>query len=132
MVEADRVADLEVIRRVNRDALVAGGNLHRLQDLQILAAGGELLDARFLQQIQERRAAAVHDRHFAMIELDDDVVDAGGDERGEQVLDGFHRRAGLAEHRRVLHARHFARPSRESQRPGRCGGSECRYRRPRA
>ena len=75
MVEADGVADLEVIRRVNRNALVAGRDLHRLQDLQVLARRGELLDARFLQQVQERRAAAVHDRHFAVIELDDDVVD---------------------------------------------------------
>ena len=37
MVEADGVADLEVIRRVDGDALVAGRNLHRLQNLQILA-----------------------------------------------------------------------------------------------
>ena len=43
-----------------------------------------------------------------MIELDDDVVDAGGDERGEQVLDGFDRGAGLAEHGGVLDAGHFA------------------------
>ena len=82
--------------------------LHGLQDLEILARGGELLDARFLQQIQERRAAAVHDRHFAMIELDDDIVDAGGDERGEQMLHRFHRRPRLAEHGRMLHARDLA------------------------
>ena len=35
MVEADRVADLEVIRRIDRDALVAAGDLHRPQNLQV-------------------------------------------------------------------------------------------------
>ena len=37
MIEADRVAHLEVVRRIDRDALVAARNLERLEDLQILA-----------------------------------------------------------------------------------------------
>ena len=40
-----------------------------------------------MNEIDERRGAAVHDRHFRRIELDDDVVDAEADERREQVLD---------------------------------------------
>ena len=56
-------------------------------------------------RIQERRGAAVHDRHFVVRELDDDVVDADADEGGEQMLDGLDRRAVFAEHRRVVDGR---------------------------
>ena len=132
MVEADGVADLEVIRRVDRDALVAVAICTGRRIFRYLRGADRLLDARFLDQIQERRRAAVHDRHFAVIELDDDVVDADADERGEQVLDRFDRRAVAAEHRRILNARDIARPSPESRRPGRCGGKRCRCRPPRA
>ena len=77
-----------------------------LRTFRYLRAAPEPLDAGFLQQEQERRAAAVHDRHFALTEFDDDVVDAGGHERGQQVLDRFNRGAVAAEHRGVLHGRH--------------------------
>ena len=72
----------------------------------MLPRGRQPLDARFLHQIQERRRAAVHDRHFVVGELDDDVVDADADQRGEQMFDGFDGRAILPEHRRVVQARH--------------------------
>ena len=55
-------------------------------------------------RIQERRRAAVHDRHFALAELDHHVVDAGRDQRGQQVLDGFDGGAVAAEHGRVVEA----------------------------
>ena len=65
MVEADAVGDLEVIRRIERDPLVALRQGNRAQDLQIAARGRQFLDARLVQdQIDERRGAAVHDRHF--------------------------------------------------------------------
>ena len=81
-------------------------DLHRPQDLDVAPRRRQPLDARFLHQIQERRRAAVHDRHFVVRELDDDVVDADADERGQQVLDGLDRRAVPPEHRRVVHGRH--------------------------
>ena len=44
-----------------------------------------------MNEIDERRRAAVHDRYFRRVELDEHVVDAGAEERREQMLDGFHR-----------------------------------------
>ena len=49
------------------------------------------LHARFVNQVDERRRAAVHDRHFRRVQLDDHVVDADADERREQVLDRLDR-----------------------------------------
>ena len=62
------------------------------------------LHARFLNQIDERRGAAVHDRHFRRVELDDDVVDAQADERGQQVLDRLDRDVVARQARRELNA----------------------------
>ena len=87
MVERDAVGDLEVIRRIDRDALVAARQRDRPQHLQVPARRVQPLDAGFLNQVDERRRAAVHDRHFRRVQLDDDVVDAEADERREQVLD---------------------------------------------
>jgi hypothetical protein len=89
MVEADRVADLESIRRIERDALVALLNLDVPQDLDCLARHAELFHARVLDHVDPGRRAAVHDRHFAVVELDEHVVDAHGPKRREQVLDGL-------------------------------------------
>jgi len=47
------------------------------------------LYARFLDQVDERRRAAVHDRHFRGVQLDDDVVDAHADKRRQQMLNRF-------------------------------------------
>ena len=101
MVEADAVGDLEVVRRIERDALVPLRQRDRPQHLQVAPRRRQPLDARLVQdQIHERRGAAVHDRHFGVVQLDDDVVDAEGGQGGEQVLDrldrhGLARQAGL-------------------------------------
>ena len=101
MIEADAVGDLEVIRRIQRDALVAVGQRNRPQHLEEAARRRQLPDTRLIEdQVDERRRAAVHDRHFRMVQLDNRVVDAEGSERGEQVLNGFDghglaRQAGL-------------------------------------
>ena len=92
MIEADRVADLEAIGRIDRDALVAVLHLDRPQDLDRLARRAEFLHAGVLNQVDPRRRAAVHDRHFGVIELDDDVVDAEAAQRRQQMLDRLDRR----------------------------------------
>ena len=52
----------------------------------------QTLDTRLVEnQIDERRGAAIHDRHFRMVQFDDDVVDAERGERRQQVFDGFDR-----------------------------------------
>ena len=60
------------------------------------------LDAGFLHEIQERRRAAVHDRHFVAIELDDDVVDADADQGRQQVFDSLDGRAVPSQDRGVV------------------------------
>ena len=57
-------------------------------DLEVLARRLQALHAGFVNQVEERRRAAVHDRHLGRVQLDDDVVDADADERGEQMFDG--------------------------------------------
>ena len=47
-----------------------------------------LHEANRADQIDERRRAAIHDRHFLGIEFDDQVVHAKAPERRQQVLHG--------------------------------------------
>jgi hypothetical protein len=58
------------------------------RNLHVAARRGQPLDAGFVNQVDERRRAAVHDRHLGRVQFDDDVVDAEADERRQQVLDG--------------------------------------------
>ena len=92
MIEADGVADLEAVGRIERGALVAVLHLNRLQNLHRLARCRLLAHAGILNQVDPRRGAAVHDRHFRMAELDAHVVDREAVEGREQVLDGLNRR----------------------------------------
>ena len=71
------------------------------------------LQAGFLDQIDERRRAAVHDRHFGRVELDDDVVDAHADERRQQMLDRFHRHLIARQARGELETRQMAHGRRQ-------------------
>src|SRR5262249_42901308 len=87
MVERDRVADFEPVRRVQRDALVAMLHLNRPENLNRLTRRGELAHAGVvLNEVDPGRRAAVHDRHFRMVELDRGVVDAEAAQRREQML----------------------------------------------
>src|SRR5260370_22556182 len=91
MIVADAVSDLEVIRRKERDALVTTRNRNRPNDLEILAGRVQALHGRFVDQINGRRSAAVHDRPLRRVQLDDDVVDAHADERRQKMLDRLDR-----------------------------------------
>ena len=72
---------------------------NRLENLDELARLGKLADADLVDGLDEGGGAAVHDRHFARVDLDVAVVDAQAAQRRQQVLhraDGY---AGLvAEH----------------------------------
>jgi hypothetical protein len=102
VVEADRVADLEVVARHEPRALGAVDHLDRARDAQQLARHRERPQAHLVQQDHERRGAAVEDRHFRTVHLDAHVVDPETHERRQQVLDGPDRHAVLAERRRVI------------------------------
>ena len=93
-----------MIGRIERDALVAARQRDRAHDFQEPLRRGEPLEAGFVNQIDERRRAAVHDGHFGMVQLDDDVVDAEADERRQQVLDGLDRALLQRQARGVLNA----------------------------
>jgi hypothetical protein len=100
MIEADAVSDLEVVRRIERDALVALRQRDRTQNLEVAPRRLQPLDARLVHEVDEGRRAAVHDRHFGAVQLDDRVVDPQCGQGREEVfhrLDGhgFARQPGL-------------------------------------
>ena len=58
-------------------------------------------------RFDELRRAAVHDRDFLAVDLDQGVVDAKAAQRGKQVLDGRHRGAvAVAKHGTQRYASH--------------------------
>ena len=90
MIETDAVRDLEMIRGIQGDALVALAERDRPQHFQVAARRGQSLDPRLVHnQVDERRRAAIHNRHFRRVQLDDRVVDAERRERRQQMLDGL-------------------------------------------
>ena len=97
VVEADAVGHLEVVGRVDGDALVAVGERDRPRHLQKPPRRLEGPDARLVDQVDERGGAAVHDRHLGLVQLDADVVDAETDEGRQQMLDRPDRRRVLGE-----------------------------------
>ena len=61
--------------------------------LMVAAAAPQDHDADLVDRVDERGGAAVHDRHFGAVDLDEDVVDAEAAQGRHQVLD---RRDGAA------------------------------------
>jgi len=59
----------------------------RLQNLDVLAGLRQLTDADLIDRLNERRGAAVHDRHFLAVDLDVAVVDRKTTEGSKKVLD---------------------------------------------
>ena len=74
---------------------------HRLDDFDVAARQRARGQAGLIDRIDEGRGAAVHDRHFRPVDLDDDVVDVEAAQRGQQMLGGRAQRAGgIAQHGR--------------------------------
>src|SRR5262245_36132916 len=72
---------------------------HRLQHLDELARLRQFANARLVDGGNEAGGTAIHDRHFAGIDLDETVVDVEASQGRQQVLDGAHRHSGIvAEH----------------------------------
>ena len=59
----------------------------RLQNLDEPARRGELAEAGLVDQLDEGRGAAVHDRHFLAVDLDDAVIDRKAAQGGQEMLD---------------------------------------------
>ena len=86
---------------------VAFVHANGLQDLDEFARLMQLADADAVDGRDEGGRAAVHDRHFAGVDLDVAVVDAQAAQRRQQVLDGADGNAGLVAQdgaqREILH-----------------------------
>ena len=102
MVEVDLVLDDQPVRRGDADALVAVDDFDRLGDAQDADVGAELADAGGVDEMHERQRAAVDDRNFGAVDVDVEVGDAAGHERGEEMLDRADRDVVAADGRGVI------------------------------
>ncbi len=73
---------------VDADELGAFADLDFFEDADVLAAAALLLEADRLEGLHVGERGAVEDGQLEVVDLDDDVVDAVADERGEQMLGG--------------------------------------------
>ena len=62
-----------------------------LDDADIPALCGVRDATSLIQRVDEDSSAAVHDRHFGIVDIDLDIVDAEREERSHQMLDGCNR-----------------------------------------
>ena len=101
---------------------------NRLQHLEEAARRLELGQADLVDRLDEARSAAVHDRHFGAVDLDQGVVDAKTAQRGQQMLDRGDRGAiAVAEHGAQRYARHRALVGRDLGAVGIAVGKEEAY-----
>jgi hypothetical protein len=103
--------DPEFIGRIDADAAVLLDDLHRLYDLQIPAAPAQAARAGLFEQAHERLGRTVENRDLDRVDVDKDVVEAGGIDRGKQVFGGreqhalLHQAGGIADPGHVPAAR---------------------------
>src|SRR6266436_29425 len=98
-------AHTKFIGGIDADAAVAFDNFERLQNLHVAAPSAELSNAALLQHLHKRLGAAIQDRYFNRINVDENVVNAAGIDGGEQVLGGGEQNALLHEARGIAYAR---------------------------
>ena len=88
MREEHFTGEQEAVGRKNADALASAFNRYRFANPQVPFAAARLPDSGGADQIDKGLAAAVENRHFEVIDLDEGVVDSHAVERAEQVLGG--------------------------------------------
>src|ERR1700686_5007696 len=88
---------------------VALGDADRLEHLDVAARRRQRDDAGLIDRGNERRGAAVHNRYFGTIDLDDRVIDAEA-VQGRQYMFGrrYRRAVAIAEHGGEFGRRHGA------------------------
>ncbi len=95
MVEVDLGLDAEAVLVGTQLAEgVAAADAHRLDHLDIAARQRTRGEAGLVDGVDEGSSAAVHDRHFRPVDLDDHVVDIEPAKRGQEMLGGGAERAG--------------------------------------
>jgi glutamate carboxypeptidase len=101
--KVDGVVDAVALAGVDADELRALADLDLFEDAEVLAAAALGLEADALEGFHVRQRRPVEDGKLEVVHLDDDVVHAEADERGEQVLGGrdedrpTHERGGVAD-----------------------------------
>jgi hypothetical protein len=100
VIEVDLELDPEALRmRPQLAVAIALGNPDRFQDADIAPWHRQRNQADLIDRSDERRGAAIHDRHFRPIDLNDGVVDTEARQRGEHVFGGrTERSGGVAKH----------------------------------
>ena len=95
MIEVDLEFDAEALRmRPQLAVAIVFGDANGLQDPDVAPRHRQRDQADLIDRVNERRRAAVHDRHFRPVDLDDGVVDAETRQRGEHMLGGRAERPG--------------------------------------
>jgi len=124
MVELDFEIDLEAIERIEPRPLIAVLDLYRLANANEALRSTLLLEARRLQQENERTRAAIHDGNFGTTDLDECVVDAEAREGRQQMLDRRHAHLALDERGTEGGFADIAGTSRNVDGNGKIGSSE--------
>src|SRR6476469_46010 len=99
MAEIDRERELVALEGIEARPLVPVLHFDALRYAQELFRRRLLDDAGLLDEEDERRGTAVHDRQLRSVDVGIDVVHAEAAKRGHQVLDGVELRAILDEAR---------------------------------
>ena len=86
--EVDFVGDGVAVAGIHADEFVAFTHLDVLEDAEILAAAALRFEANFAEGLGIRKGAAIEDGELEVVEIDEDVVDAGSEQGGEQVFGG--------------------------------------------
>ena len=81
-------------------AAVVGIDPYRLEHLDVAPTRRHRRNTGLIDRIDEGRSAAVHDRNFGTVDLDNGVVDPKPEQRGKHVFGGgYGRTVSIAEHR---------------------------------
>src|SRR5689334_2206463 len=121
-----------ILHWVDADELAAFAHFQLFADAHVAAFAALLLHANALHHVHERLCASIQDWKFQIVDLDDGVIDAGSDERAQQMFrrrDEYtllHQAGGVADARDVaprsldleiveIH------PTENDSSPGRCG-----------
>src|ERR1700761_1592474 len=86
--EMDVVRDAVTFAGIDSDELAVLPHFYVLQDAQVLPAATLAPDPHLRKGLHVGQGAAVQDGQLQVIQFDDDVVDAGADQRGEKMLGG--------------------------------------------
>jgi hypothetical protein len=101
-------ADAELVGGIDADAAAVFDDFDGFQDFQVAAFAAEAAKAGLIEVLEERFGGTVENGNFNVVEVDEDVVDAGGVEGGEKMFRGgeqdalLHKPGGIADTRNIL------------------------------